>query len=129
MAEESGQNKSIDELRMEIASSREHVARDLRGLRYELDFPRKFRRSFREQTISWVSAAAAVGALVVLLPIRKKKIYIDSKSGQKAKKKLIETGFALGALKIGASLLRPMIVDLVKNQVTASARRSRPARK
>ena len=40
MAEKSGRNKSVDELTAEIAGSRERVGRDLRGLRYELDFPR-----------------------------------------------------------------------------------------
>lgn len=73
MAEKSGRNKSIDELTAEIASSRERVARDLGGLRYELDFAGKFRRSFRKQTGSWLSVAAAVGTLVALAPMRKKK--------------------------------------------------------
>ena len=44
MAEKSGRNKSIDELRAEIAGSRERVGRDLRGLHHELDFPAKFRQ-------------------------------------------------------------------------------------
>ncbi len=129
MAEKSGRNRSTGELRAEIADSRERVARDLRGLHYELDFPRKLRRSFREQTVSWITAAAAVGALVVLLPVRKKKIYVDKKSGRKSKKRLVETGFALGALKIGASLLRPVIVDLVKNRLADTARLSRVSKK
>jgi len=129
MAEKSGRNRSTGELRAEIADSRERVARDLRGLHYELDFPRKLRRSFREQTVSWITAAAAVGALVVLLPVRKKKIYVDKKSGLKSKKRLVETGFALGALKIGASLLRPVIVDLVKNRLADTARLSRASKK
>src|SRR5712691_5183245 len=118
MAEKSGRNKSIDELRAEIAGSRERVGRDLCGLHHELNFPAKFRRSFREQTVSWITAAAAVGALIVLVPMRKKKIYVDAKGGRKAKNKLLETGFALGALKIAASLIRPVIVDLIKNRLT-----------
>jgi hypothetical protein len=43
MAETSGRNESIDELKAQLARSRERVARDLRGLQYELDFPAKFR--------------------------------------------------------------------------------------
>jgi hypothetical protein len=121
MAEKSGRKKSIDELRMEIARSRERVGRDLRGLHYELDFPAKFRRSFREQTILWITAVAAVGVLIPLAPMRKKKIYVDAKSGRKPKEKLVETGFALGALKIGASLIRPAIVEFVKNRLTGTA--------
>jgi len=125
MAEKSGHDKSTDELRAEIADSRERVSRDLRGLHYELDFSRKVRRSFREQTGSWITAAAAVGALVILLPLRKKKIYIDAKSSSKSNKKLLETGFALGALKIAASLIRPVVVEFVKNRVMGVAGQSR----
>ena len=118
MDEESKRNKSTDELRTEIARSRERVDRDLRGLHYELDFPAKLQRSYREQTVSWLAAATVVGALMVLLLTRKKKIYVDPKSDRKVNKKLVETGFALGALKIGASLVRPAIVELVKSRLT-----------
>src|SRR5438046_10628406 len=117
MAEEPGHNKSIDELTAEIAASRERMARDLRGLHYELDFAGKLRRSFREQTVSWVAAAAAVGALIAFAPMRKKKIYVDAKSDRKTKRKLIETGFALGALKIAETLVRPIIVYFVNNRL------------
>ena len=118
MAETPGRNKSIDELTAEIVSSRERVGRELCGLRHELDFPAKFRRSFREQTVSWITAATAVGALIALAPMRKKKIYVDAKSSRKSQKKLVETGFALAALKVAASLARPVIVEFVKNRLT-----------
>jgi hypothetical protein len=127
MAEKSGRNKSIDELTAEIAQSRERVTRDLRGLRYEVDFAAKFRRSFREQTISWLTTAAAVGALVALAPMRKKKIYVDAKSGRKSQKKLVETGFALAVLKITANMIRPVVIEFLKNRLTDFG--SQPRRK
>ena len=127
MAEKSGRNKSIDELTAEIAQSRERVTRDLRGLRYEVDFAAKFRRSFREQTISWLTTAAAVGALVALAPMRKKKIYVDAKSGRKSQKKLVETGLALAVLKIAANMIRPVVVEFLKNRLTDFG--SQPRRK
>ena len=125
MAEKSADNKSIDELKAEIADSRERVGRDLCGLRHELDFPAKVRRSFREQTVSWITAAAAVGALIALAPMRRKKIYVDAKSSRKSQKKLVETGFALAALKVVAGLARPVIVEFVKNRLTNFAGKSR----
>ena len=125
MAKKSGRNKSIDELTAEIAQSRERVTRDLRGLRYEVDFAAKFRRSFREQTISWLTTAAAVGALVALAPMRKKKIYVDAKNNRKSKKKLVEAGFAVAVLKIVARLARPVIVEFVKNRLTDFGGQSR----
>ena len=125
MAEKSGRNKSIEELTAEIGQSRERVARDLRGLKYEVDFPAKFRRSFRQQTVSWLSAAAAVGALIALAPMRKKKIYVNAKSGRKSQKKLVESGVALAVIKIAANLVRPMIVEFVKTRLTDFGGRSR----
>ena len=125
MAETSGRNKSIDELTAEIVSSRERVGRELRGMHYELDFPAKFRRSFREQTVSWLTAAGAVGALIALAPMRKKKIYVDAKTSRKSQKKLVETGLALAVLKTMASLARPVIVEFVKNRMTHFAGKSR----
>ena len=125
MAEKSERNKSTDQLRTEITRSRERVVCDLRGLHYELDFPAKLQRSFRERTVSCLAAATAVGTLIVLLPTRKKKMYVDLKRDRKANKKLVEAGFALGALKIGASLVRPAIVELVKNRLTGVASQPR----
>jgi hypothetical protein len=125
MAEKSGRNKSIEKLTAEVGQSRERVARDLRGLKYEVDFPAKFRRSFREQTVSWLSAAAAVGALIALAPMRKKKVYVNAKSGRKSQKKLVESGVALVVLKIAANLIRPAIVEFVKTRLTDFGGRSR----
>jgi len=122
MAENSG---SINELKTEIADSRERLARELQGLRYELDFPAKFRRSFRKQTGSWISAAAAVGALIALAPMRKKKIYVDARSRRKGDKKLMQTGLALAALKLVGNLARPVIMEFVKNRFFYSGESSR----
>jgi type IV secretory pathway component VirB8 len=90
--------------------------RELRGLRYELDFPRKFRASFRKQTGSWISAVAAVGALIALAPVGKKKIYVDARGRRKRHKKLMETGVAVAAIKLVTNLARPVIMEFVKNR-------------
>lgn len=122
MAENS---ESINELKTEIAGSRERLSRELQGLRYELDFPAKFRRSFRKQTGSWISAAAAVGALIALAPMRKKKVYVDAGSRRKGDKKLMETGLGLAALKLVGNLARPIIMEFVKNRFFYSGEPSR----
>src|SRR5215467_897230 len=97
MAENS---ESINELKGEIAGSRQRVANELRGLRYEVDFPAKFRRSFQKQTGSWLGAATAVGALIALAPMRKKKVYVDARSPRKTDRKLMATGLAMAAIKL-----------------------------
>ena len=109
-------SESINDLKAEIAASRESLARELAGLRYELDFPGKFRRSFRKQTGSWLSAAAAVGALIALAPMRKKKVYVDARSRRRTDKKLLETGLGLAAMKLATNLARPVILEFVKNR-------------
>jgi len=122
MAENS---ESTNELRAEIAGSRERLARELEGVRYELDFPAKFRRSFRKQTGSWIGAAAAVGALIALAPMRKKKVYVDAASRRKGDKKLMATGLAMAAIKIVGNLARPVIMEFVKNRLFYSGEPSR----
>lgn len=117
--------ESINELKGEIAGSRERVARELNGLRYELDFPAKFRRSFRKQTGSWITAAAAVGAVIALAPMRRKKVYVDAKDPRRSDKKLMQTGLAMAALKLVGNLARPVIMEFVKNRFFYSGEPSR----
>jgi hypothetical protein len=121
MGEKSKRSKSADKVRMTIARSRERVNRDLRGLHYELDFPAKLQRSYRKRTVFWLAVSTAVGVVMVLLLTRKKKVYVDPKSGQKVNKELVESGFALGALKIGASLVQPAIIELVKKRLRGAS--------
>jgi hypothetical protein len=129
MAKESARDKPAEELSEEIDRSRELVARSLSGVRYELDFPRKIRRSFRRQTFAWITAAAVVGLLLAVQPARKKKICIDSKRAKKPAGTILEAGFVLGALKIAASLLKPLAVSFLKKKVTEYASGSRSSRK
>jgi hypothetical protein len=131
MAKESRANKTADELKLEIARSRERVGRDLRGLRYELDFPGKVRRSLRNHTAAWITAAVVVGTLIVVLPLRQKKVYVDLKNGSKAKSKskLLEAGFVLGALRIAATLFKPVITNFLTRKFGGQASEARPTRK
>lgn len=117
MAKEFGRNDTPDPVKIEIARSRDLVAREIRGLRYELDIPRRIKRSFREQTPAWIGAAVVVGTLLVVMSARRKKIYVDAKTGAKPKRRFLEAGFALGALRIAASLLKPMIANFITKKV------------
>jgi len=94
-------------------------------VRYELDFPAKFRRSFRKQTGSWIGAAAAVGALIALAPMRKKKVYVDAGNRRKGDKKLMATGLGMAAIKLVGNLARPVIMEFVKNRFFYSGEPSR----
>jgi hypothetical protein len=126
MAEESRQDKpkSIEQLRQEIAHTRDRVGRDLTGLRYELDFPLKFRKSFQRHSGIWISAAALLGTIFTVRPSGKKKTlklksgkFGQAKKGEEQKKGLLGAGLAMGGLRLLATLLRPMVVAFLTKKV------------
>src|SRR3954467_12098137 len=121
MAKESGSEQPPKRVKDEIDRSRERVARDVRGLRYELDFPAKIRRSFQRQTTVWILAAVAVGVIVVTLPRARKKVTVDVSREDKGKKKLAETGMLLGILKIAMPFIRPVVMNFIRSRMAGGA--------
>jgi hypothetical protein len=125
MAKNSQHNKSATELIDEIERSRQRVTRNLASLRDELDLLRKIRRSFRRQPAVWIVAAVALGLALTAISTRKKKVYV----GARSKKQLLEAGFLLGALKIAATVFKPVIVPFLQQKVSEFSGRSRTASK
>jgi hypothetical protein len=125
MAEKSGQEKSLHELRQEAAHSRDRLGRDLGGLRYELDFPLKFRKSFQRQTVIWIGAAIVIGVLIVALPPRTKKVQLKmprgKSRGEEEKEGILGAGLALAALKLVATMLKPAITQFVAKKMSGYA--------
>src|SRR3954447_17991009 len=124
MAEKPRQGKSLHELRQEAAHSRDRLGRDLTGLRYELDFPLKFRKSFQRQTVLWIGAAIVVGIVIMTLPPRTKKVKISAKGksrGEQQKEGILGAGLALGALKLVATLLKPTVTQFVAKKMSGYA--------
>jgi hypothetical protein len=124
MAKEPGQEKSLHQLRQEIAHSRDRLARDLGGLRYELDFPLKFRKSFQRQTVVWITAAVVIGVVFAVMPARTKKVRINTKSksrGEEQKKGILGAGLAVGALRLAATLLKPAVTQFISKKVSGYA--------
>jgi hypothetical protein len=117
-------------IKSDIALSRDRMARELSGLRYELDIPRKIKNSFRDQTGIWIGALTVVGLLIAIAPARKKKIYIRAKENSKENGKgLLEGGALVGVLKFAATLLRPALVKFLSSKITGYSRtRSQPTR-
>jgi hypothetical protein len=129
MAKEPRRKKSPNQLSAEIARTRDLVERDLRDLRSQLDIPRKIRRSFRRQTGVWIAAVAVVGVLIAIQSTRKKKVYVEKKGSHISKSTVLEAGFVLGALRIAATLFRPMIMKFVAKKVQGYAGRAHSAKK
>ena len=132
MAEKPEQGKSLHQLRQEAAHSRDRLGRDLSGLRYELDFPLKIRKSFQRQTVIWIGAAIVIGVLIVALPPRTKKVRVNLKrkdQGEKQKEGILGAGLALGALKLVATMLKPTITRYVAQKMSGYAAGARPRRR
>ena len=91
MAEEPGQDRSLAEIKQRIERSRYDLARDLSGLRYELDFPLRIRKSFQRKTVVWIAGAVVLG-LIFTAGSREKKIYVEAKGRKKPKETLLEAG-------------------------------------
>jgi hypothetical protein len=127
MAKDPRQEESIHQLRQQIAHSRDRLARDLTGLRYELDFPLKFRKSFQRHAGVWISAAVLTGVVFMARSFPKKVTYRSGgRSGRQAKgeeqkRGLLEAGLAVGVLKFAATLLRPMVVSFVTKKMSSYA--------
>jgi hypothetical protein len=123
MAKKPGQEKSLHQLRQEIAHSRDRLGRDLGGLRYELDFPLKFRKSFQRQTVVWVTAAVVLGVVLAVMPARTKKIQVKArpKTTSDPKEGLLGAGLAIGALKIAATLLKPAVANFISKKMKSYA--------
>lgn len=132
MAERPGQEKSLHELRQEAAHSRDRLTRDLTGLRYELDFPLKFRKSFQRQTVLWIGAAIVVGVVFAIMPARTKKVRINAKAkskGEHQKEGILGAGLAIGALKLAATMLKPTITAFVAKKMSGYAAGAGPNRR
>ena len=124
MAKKPGRQQSPNELRADIARSRDRFARDLRVFRREIDIPRKIKRSFQRQTAVWIGAAVVVGALLIMLPARRKVVKVEAKppkKGKNGKNKVVEAGFLLGVLKFAATVLKPVVVSYVTRKMKTYA--------
>ena len=87
-------------------------------MRYELDFPLKFRKSFQRHTTLWISAVVLTGVVMTARATTKKKIVYAGKGGEKKKgeeqkKGMLLAGLTMGALRFAATLLRPVAISYV----------------
>jgi hypothetical protein len=125
MAKDPEQERTLGELRQEIAHSRDRLARDLSGLKYELDFGLKFRKSFQRHTTLWISAVVLTGVVMTARAAsRKKKVIVDwrgkpveEKKGEQQKKGMVMAGLMMGALKLVGTMVRPVIIGYVSSKL------------
>ncbi len=119
-------SKPAEELKQQIARSRDDVERRLARVRDESDFPKKIRRSVRREPVPWIIGAIAVGLLLTAVVTRRKKIVVSGTPGAKSKGGMLEAGFVLGALKVAATLLKPVVLKMVEQKFGHFGVRDRP---
>ena len=109
-------------MKQDVQESRERLANAVRDTRYALDFPRRIQHSFRKQPAVWIAGAVLVGAVVMMIP-RRKVVYVNSDK-KAPKSKLLETGFLLGAVRVAATLLKPVVLNFVRERISSGDWRS-----
>jgi hypothetical protein len=121
MAQEHRPEKSLHDLRQEIAHSRDRLGRDLAGLGYEFNFPLKFKKSFQRKSKLWAFGAALIGLVLTIRPGGKKKVIIEGKTArqknEQTKKGIFEAGLAVAALRFAGTLARPMIISFLTKKL------------
>lgn len=113
-------------VKSDIALSRERLGRELSGLRYELDFPRKIKNSFRHQPAIWIGTLVLVGLVIAVAPARKKKVYVQAGNSRKKKsggESILEAGALVAVLKFAATLLRPVVVNFLTTKLRSYGNR------
>jgi hypothetical protein len=127
MAQKHRPDKSLNDLRQEIAHSRDRLGRDLAGLGYELNFPLKLKKSFQRQSKVWVAGAALIGLVLSIRGGRRKKVVLETRTGRKqaeqTRKGIFEAGLAMTALRFAGTLVRPMLMSYLTKKVGSYAAR------
>ncbi len=115
MAEIPGKDRAA--LKSDIALSRDRMGRELSGLRYELDFPRKLKNSFRHSPAIWMSALGVLGILMAVAPARTKKVYVKPKMrfGKKDNtgKGVAQAGLGLAGAKLLGDIAKPFLIRFI----------------
>jgi hypothetical protein len=115
MAEIPGKDRAA--IKSDIALSRDRMARELSGLRFELNFPRKLKDSFRHSPAVWMSALGVLGMAMAVAPARTKKVYVKPKwrFGRKEKtgEGVAQAGLAVAAAKVLGDIAKPFLIKLI----------------
>ena len=115
-------------LAADLDRARARLARNLDSLHRDLDVPAHLKHSFHHNKAAYIGGATLFGLLLSKLPARRKKIYVERKSGGLVKD-AEKAGLWLVLLQFLFKALRPMLASLITRQAAAflkSRYRSQP---
>ncbi len=98
-----------------LQEARGQIAGNIHGLKEDLSFGKRFRRSVRENPIAWYGGAAVLGLILSKLPPMGKKVVVPQPIFAK-QQKAGKAAVLLGALKIALDLGRPFLTNWLKER-------------
>jgi hypothetical protein len=105
------------ELAADLDRARARLAGNFDALRRDLDVPAHLKHSFHGNKAAYIGGATLFGLILSKLPARRKKIYVERKSGE-AVQKAEKAGLLLILLQFLFKTLRPALTSLLAKQVT-----------
>ena len=115
-------SQSVEDLSRELEKSRLQLSTSLQGMRRSLDFSRRIKKSYAEHTVSYLAGGVLTGAILVYLIVRKPskpEVEVPARftfGGTKEKEKTKRSAIWVAALGFAAQLVKPAIVDFLKEQ-------------
>ena len=102
------------QLQAEIERARGEVAKELRGLRGDLNVQSRVRDAFIHHKAVWMTGAAVTGWLLSRLPTRKKKVYLDGHNGGHQ----LRAGLLASLVKLGTSMIKPAVTAYATRKIS-----------
>jgi hypothetical protein len=108
------------ELIAELALARRSISANVAGLRRDLDFVTRTKRSIRRNQFAWLGGSGLVGYVIAKLPARTKtrKVLVDAQ-GKKAgaERTAVKAGLLVTLLKIAFDMARPVLTKWVTRRI------------
>ena len=116
-------------LATELADLRARVTNQTHLVRRQLDVRQHLSKSLRQHSVAWVSSAAIVGWLLSRLPARRKRVYVQAKTNDRAAKVSSSNGLLLAVGKGAWSVAKPLLTAYLTHKLADSAKRGFPWKK
>ena len=106
-------NEKLKLLMARAENSRREIANATTSLKHAANVPQRVQTSIRGNIATWLGSAALIGVVLAKLPARKKKVYINSKTG---KKTIEKKGLLVVLLGLVFQAVRPFLQKMVLEQ-------------
>ena len=107
-------------LTAELARARTQITGNVRGLRHDLDFPTRARRSFARHPAVWIGGTVLLGLCLARLPLWRKKAATPTrrKKAEPTIEKVEKAGLLLAGLRFAFNLARPALTAWLTRRAT-----------